>query len=292
MEAESTLLEGKVAVVSGIGPGLGRRAAVRLAANGADLVLGARRQSSLDEVAAEIEALGRRVLTLPTDITNVEQCKALGAAAVAEFGHVDILVNNAFRFDAFQSFEDVDLDQWEKITGTNVFGTLRMIKAMLPHLKAAGGGSVINVASLVARQPQPVQGGYATSKGGLLTATKVLAFELGAQNIRVNAVVPGWMAGPSVARHHRGGGGGRDHQADPAWPYSVRPGGRRCRGVLGLGPVELDHRSGHRLQWRRVLRLGRALSCQSRGPTRRATATTGRVDRRWHPLERWRVGWR
>ena len=109
-----------------------------------------------------------------------------------------MLVNNAFRFDAFQSFEDVDLDQWEKITGTNVFGTLRMIKAMLPHLKAAGGGSVVNVASLVARQPQPVQGGYATSKGGLLTATKVLAFELGAQNIRVNAVVPGWMAGPSV----------------------------------------------------------------------------------------------
>ena len=198
MEAESTLLEGKVAVVSGIGPGLGRRAAVRLAANGADLVLGARRQSSLDEVASEIEALGRRVITLSTDITDVAQCEALGAAAAAEFGRVDVLVNNAFRFDAFQSFEDVDLAQWEKITGTNVFGTLRMTKAMLPHLKAAGGGSVINIASMVARQPQPVQGGYATSKGGLLTATKVLAFELGSQNIRVNAVVPGWMAGPSV----------------------------------------------------------------------------------------------
>ena len=90
MEAESTLLEGKVAVVSGIGPGLGRRAAVRLAANGADLVLGARRQSSLDEVAAEIEALGRKVITLSTDITDVDQCEALGAAAAAEFGRVDI----------------------------------------------------------------------------------------------------------------------------------------------------------------------------------------------------------
>ena len=73
-----------------------------------------------------------------------------------------------------------------------------MTKAALPYLEQAGGGSVINVASMVARQPQPLQGGYATSKGGLLTATKVLAFELGEKNIRVNAVVPGWMKGPSV----------------------------------------------------------------------------------------------
>ncbi|MEI8049892.1 MAG: SDR family oxidoreductase [Actinomycetes bacterium] len=198
MEIESSLLEGKVAIVSGIGPGLGRRAAVRLAANGADLAIGARRQSSLDDVAHEIEALGRKVITLPTDITSVDQCEALCAAAAKEFGRVDVLVNNAFRFDAFQTFEDVDLEQWEKIVGTNVFGSLRMTKAVLPHLSAVGGGSVIMVASMVARQPQPLQGGYATSKGGLLTATRVLAYELGAKNIRVNAVVPGWMKGPSV----------------------------------------------------------------------------------------------
>jgi NAD(P)-dependent dehydrogenase (short-subunit alcohol dehydrogenase family) len=198
MEQESELLKGKVAIVSGVGPGLGRRAAVRLAANGADLVLGARRQSSLDDVAQEIKALGRKVVTLSTDINDEEQCAALCALAQQELGSVDVLVNNAFRFDAFQKFEDVDLKQWEKITGTNVFGSLRMTKAALPYLEQAGGGSVVMVASLVARQPQPLQGGYATSKGGLLTATRVLAFELGEKNIRVNAVVPGWMQGPSV----------------------------------------------------------------------------------------------
>ena len=198
MEQESELLKGKVAIVSGVGPGLGRRAAVRLAANGADLVLGARRQSSLDDVAQEIKALGRKVVTLSTDINDEEQCAALCVLAQQELGSVDVLVNNEFRFDAFQKFEDVDLKQWEKITGTNVFRSLRMTKAALPYLEQAGGGSVVMVASLVARQPQPLQGGYATSKGGLLTATRVLAFELGEKNIRVNAVVPGWMQGPSV----------------------------------------------------------------------------------------------
>jgi NAD(P)-dependent dehydrogenase (short-subunit alcohol dehydrogenase family) len=197
-ERVSSLLEGKVCIVSGIGPGLGRRAAVALASHGADLALGARRQASLDEVAAEAAAYGGRVITVPTDITDAEQTQRLADTAAAELGTVDVLVNNAFRFDAFQSFEDVDLAKWEKITGTNVFGTLRMAKSVLPHMTAAGGGSIINIASMVARQPQPLQGGYATSKGGLLTATRVLAFELGHKNIRVNAVVPGWMKGPSV----------------------------------------------------------------------------------------------
>jgi NAD(P)-dependent dehydrogenase (short-subunit alcohol dehydrogenase family) len=107
-------------------------------------------------------------------------------------------VNNAFRFDAFQSFEEVDLAIWRKIMDTNLFGTLQMTRAALGSMRARGGGSVVMVASMVARQPQPAQGGYAISKGALLTATRVLAYELGPSNIRVNAVVPGWMAGPSV----------------------------------------------------------------------------------------------
>ena len=109
-----------------------------------------------------------------------------------------MLVNNAFRFDAFQSFEQVDLAIWRKIMDTNLFGSLQMTRAALPSMRERGGGSVVMVASMVARQPQPVQGGYAISKGALLTATRVLAYELGPSKVRVNAVVPGWMAGPSV----------------------------------------------------------------------------------------------
>ena len=192
------LLDGKVCIVSGVGPGLGRQAALALAAHGADLVLAARRQETLDAVRAEVESAGARAITVPTDITDAEACARLMDAAADAFGGVDVLVNNAFRFDPFQSFEQVDLAIWRKIMDTNLFGSLQMTRAALPHMRARGGGSVVMVASMVARQPQPVQGGYAISKGALLTATRVLAFELGPSNVRVNAVVPGWMAGPSV----------------------------------------------------------------------------------------------
>src|SRR6202050_5372886 len=192
------MLSGKVCVVSGVGPGRGRQAARALSAHGADLVLAARRQSTLDEDLAEVSGVGARALAVPTDITDPEACARLMAAGAEEFGGIDLLVNNAFRFDAFQSFEDVDLAQWRKIMDTNLFGSLQMTRAALPAMRARGGGSVVMVASMVTRQPQPAQGGYAISKGALLTATKVLAYELGPSGVRVNAVVPGWMAGPSV----------------------------------------------------------------------------------------------
>jgi NAD(P)-dependent dehydrogenase (short-subunit alcohol dehydrogenase family) len=192
------LLTGRVCVVSGVGPGLGRQAALALAAHGADVVLAARRETNLEAVLAEVTALGARGLAVPTNIVDPDACAALMATAADAFGGIDVVVNNAFRSDVFQSFEDVDLTIWRKIMEVNLFGSLQMTKAALPHLRERGGGSVVNVASMVTRQPQPAQGGYAISKGALLTATRVLAFELGPSNIRVNAVVPGWMAGPSV----------------------------------------------------------------------------------------------
>jgi NAD(P)-dependent dehydrogenase (short-subunit alcohol dehydrogenase family) len=196
--ASAGLLDGKVCIVSGVGPGLGRQAARALAAHGATLALAARRQTTLDDVAAEVREIGARVITVPTDITDPEACARLMAATTEEFGGIDVLVNNAFRFDAFQSFEQVDLALWRKIMDTNLFGSLQMTRAALPSMRERGGGSVVMVASMVTRQPQPVQGGYAISKGALLTATRVLAYELGPSGVRVNAVVPGWMAGPSV----------------------------------------------------------------------------------------------
>lgn len=196
--AGSRLLDGKVCVVSGVGPGLGRQSALLLARHGADLVLAARRQATLDEVAAEVRELGARAVVVPTDITDPAQCERVMARAGEELGGVDVLVNNAFRFDVFQTFEQVDLDQWRKIVETNLFGSLQMTRAALPAMRRRGGGSVVMVASMAARKPPELQGGYAISKGALLTATRVLAQELGPSGVRVNAVVPGWMLGPSV----------------------------------------------------------------------------------------------
>src|SRR5580658_179524 len=197
-QAAAGLLSGRVCVVSGVGPGLGRQAALALATHGADLVLAARRQANLEEVAAEVRQLGVRAIVVPTNIADPEACARVMSAGVEEFGGIDVLVNNAFRPDAFKSFEEADLTLWRKIMDLNLFGSLQMVRAALPSMRARGGGSVVMVASMVARQPQPGQGGYAISKGALLTATRVLAYELGPSGVRVNAVVPGWMAGPSV----------------------------------------------------------------------------------------------
>src|SRR6185437_11776938 len=98
-----------------VGPGLGRQAARALAAHGGRLVLAARRQTSLDAVAAEVRGIGAEVITVPTDISKPDQCASLITRATEAFGGVDVLVNNAFRFDAFQSFEAVDLTLWRKI---------------------------------------------------------------------------------------------------------------------------------------------------------------------------------
>ena len=192
------LLEDKIAIVSGVGPGLGREIARSFAREGADLVLAARTESFLKEVAAEVEAMGRRAVVVPTDITSAEQCAALAAAAVDAYGRVDCLVNSAFRPDVFRTFEEVDLKVWRKIFEVNVFGTLQLTQAVIPQMKAQQGGTIVFINSMVVRKPLALQGGYAASKGALMTAAQVLAKELGQYKIRVNSVVPGWMLGPPV----------------------------------------------------------------------------------------------
>lgn len=197
------LLEGRVCVVSGAGPGLGRQVALLAAAEGADVVLAARRQAVLEQVAEEVEKLGRTAVVVPTDITNAEQCAALAERTLESFGHIDALVNNAYTEDVFKTFRRVDLDDWRHISEVNVFGPLQVTKAFVPHMIEQGGGSIVFVNSMIVRKPMAQQGGYAVSKGGLLAAARVLAKELGRFHIRVNSVLPGWMWGPQVELYVR-----------------------------------------------------------------------------------------
>ena len=185
------LLQDKVAVVSGVGPGLGKEIALALVREGASVVMGARTEAYLRELADEIDRAGGQVAFAPTDITDVEQCRRLVGTAVDRFGRVDALVNNAFVPDAFELFEDVDLDKWRHIFDVNVFGSLQLTKEVIGPMKAQGGGSIVFINSMVIRKILPHQGGYAASKGALMTAAQVLAKELGPHRIRVNSVVPG-----------------------------------------------------------------------------------------------------
>lgn len=192
------LLENRIAIVSGIGPGMGRDISLTFAREGADVVLAARRAENLEEVAAEVRALGRRALCVPTDIARAEDCARLAEATLREFGRVDVLVNNAFKGPSFKRFEDEDLAAWRQVFDVNVFGSLQLTQAVLPAMKEQGGGSIVFINSMSMRVIEPTHGGYASSKGALMTAAQVLAKELGRYRIRVNSVVPGYIWGPSL----------------------------------------------------------------------------------------------
>ena len=195
------LLQDKVVVVSGIGPGLGRAIALNSARDGADVVLAARTQSNLDSVAEEVRAFGRRALSVPTDVTDPEQCRELAARATEEFGRIDVLVNNAAHPGPHDDLANVDLQRFRRPFEVNVYGTLAMTQAVVPALRDAGGGSIVMVSTDGVRRPTPGMGPYSASKAALGLMTQSLAMELGPDGIRVNAVMPSYIWDDPVRRH-------------------------------------------------------------------------------------------
>jgi NAD(P)-dependent dehydrogenase (short-subunit alcohol dehydrogenase family) len=189
------LLEDKVVIVSGVGPGLGRAIAQAAGRDGARVVLAARNEAYLKEVADTLPD----ALPVPTDITDPEQCSRLVDAAVNHYGGLDAVVNSAFQPGDLKTFEKSDLARWRNLFEVNTFGALQVTQAAVPALRARGRGAVVFVNSMVIRKTGAIaEGGYAATKGALFAAARVLAHELGPDRIRVNSVVPGWMWGPNV----------------------------------------------------------------------------------------------
>lgn len=196
LAAGLVLLEGRVAIVTGIGPGIGRAAAVALAREGADVALGARREESLKELANKIESLGRRAVWAPTNIADADACRALATLTKDAFGRIDILVQNAFMHPPFDTMETTDPESWRKSFKVNVIGTLQMVQAVLPHM--ADGGSIIVTNSMAARRAGPDSGAYVAAKMALLGLVRTLAWEQGSRGIRVNSVLPGYVEGNNL----------------------------------------------------------------------------------------------
>lgn len=138
-------LSNRVAIVAGIGPGMGRDIALTLAAAGADIVLAARSDEKMQAVKTEVEAQGRRALAVVTDIASTGDCEQLVAMAREEFGRIDILVNNAFSIGDMRDFETTDIDQsWAQVLDVNLLGTMRLSQAVVPVMKQSGGSIVID----------------------------------------------------------------------------------------------------------------------------------------------------
>ncbi|WP_431907342.1 SDR family oxidoreductase [Amycolatopsis thermoflava] len=191
------LLRDKVVVVSGVGPGLGRSIAVESAKAGADVVLAARTESRLAEVAKEIDQLGRRTISVRTDITSETDAQRLVEATVDAFGRVDALVHNAFAIPPMTNLADVDLDGVRAGFEASSIAALRLTRLFLPALESAGG-SVVVINSAVLRHSRQPYGPYKMAKASLLALAQSLATELGPRGIRVNSVAPGYIWADSL----------------------------------------------------------------------------------------------
>lgn len=188
-------LDGKVAIVTGAGRGLGRSMACALAEAGAAVTVASRTAAELDTFVAEVRAAEGRALACQTDITDEESVRRMVQSTLDTFGRVDILVNNS-GIVASAPLVDQPADEWDRVIATNLRGTYLATRAVGPHLIAQGGGKVVNIASNFALQGVANHAAYSASKAGVIAFTRSMAIEWARHGIQVNAIAPGYFATP------------------------------------------------------------------------------------------------
>jgi NAD(P)-dependent dehydrogenase (short-subunit alcohol dehydrogenase family) len=187
-------LTGRVAIVTGGGSGIGGETARLLAERGADIALAGRRAEKLQDMAAAIrEATGRRVLTLSTDVRKPEQVQAMIDAVVAEFGRIDVLINNAGGAHGHIGLHKMDLAKWDRDIQLNLSAATYCSQAAFPHLSKTKG-NIVNISSMAGINGTQGVAAYSAAKAGLQMLTKVMSAEWGPRGIRVNCVAPGMTA--------------------------------------------------------------------------------------------------
>lgn len=190
-------LDGRVAIVTGAGQGIGAGCAVSLAEAGADVALAARTESDLEAVAERVREIGRRAVVVPTDVTEADQLARLVDATVEGLGRVDVLVNNAGGWDP-RPLPQTSARAVEAAFKFNVLSAFTLTQLCVPHMVTAGAGSVVNISSRAASMVQPCFVAYATAKAALSMMTRAMAPEL-APKVRVNAIEVGGVETAALA---------------------------------------------------------------------------------------------
>ncbi len=192
MDVSYLSLKGKVALVTGGSRGIGKALALAFAGAGADVAISSRKQEALDAVAIEIEALGRRALPVAAHGRKPEELRALIERVKAEFGRLDILVNNAATNPVMAPLVDIEERTFDAIMNTNLKGYFLLSQmAARMMIEQGQGGNIVNISSVGGVSPDAGLGVYCISKAAINMLTKALAVELGGYNIRVNAIAPG-----------------------------------------------------------------------------------------------------
>jgi NAD(P)-dependent dehydrogenase (short-subunit alcohol dehydrogenase family) len=183
-------LSGKVALVTGGSRGLGREMVLAFADHGADVVIASRKLVNCEAVAEEVRAKGRRALAVAYHAGSWSDAERLAEEAYAEFGHVDVLVNNAGMSPLYPSLESVTEELWDKVLDVNLKGPFRLSVLVASRMQQGDGGCIINVSSIASQSPSPNEAPYGAAKAGVNNLTRSLAAAYGPK-VRVNCIVPG-----------------------------------------------------------------------------------------------------
>jgi NAD(P)-dependent dehydrogenase (short-subunit alcohol dehydrogenase family) len=192
------MLENEVVVITGVGPGLGSKLAVRAAAEGAKVVMAARSTDVMKQVEKDVAAAGGEAVGVSCDVRKPEDVARLVETAVEKFGTITGLVNSAFGHPGFFDLLDTPEKAIRRSMDIILYGALGVTREVVPHMKAAGRGSIVNIGTMATRKPLRGEAGYAVAKAAMATATQFLALELGEHGIRANQAIMGWLDGPGV----------------------------------------------------------------------------------------------
>ncbi|HEX2915291.1 MAG TPA: glucose 1-dehydrogenase [Chloroflexia bacterium] len=190
-------LTGKTALITGADSGIGRAVAIAFAREGADVLISyLSEENDARETARWVEEAGRKAILVPGDVANEAHCQALVQRALNDFGHLDILVNNAAFQNTYEDITQIPSDEFERTYRINVFALFYLAKAAVPHMKP--GSAIINTASIEAFEPKSFLLPYASTKSAIASITRSMAELIGQKGIRVNAVAPGPVWTPLI----------------------------------------------------------------------------------------------
>ena len=192
-------LKDKRVIVTGAGQGIGRSIALKMAQEGADVIIAEMNPDTGNQTKKEVEALGRKALSFPVDVADQKQVRGMVEEVLKIWGKIDILVNNA-GFDRGATLLKVKEEDWDAVLGVHLKGTFNCIQAVAPHMVENGYGKIVNISSVWGKSGAISEISYSAAKAGIIGLTKSVARELGRYQVNVNVVLPGLILTPTVSK--------------------------------------------------------------------------------------------